>query len=179
MIFVVLRPDQEVCRIKYDNGKIIKDRIVKHIMTKRSVVTDEWLQVLNFTPNYLSFENYDTNDSKNKNASWSTIRPKTIQPSGKQTLYARANSTLSPTLNHTSVAQYRFEHAADVHYIFVAIIMLTVAIDMFDACIFTLVDDVYRPKVAWVWGDMAWGVITVVIGVIVDSSSKIICGELI
>ena len=181
MIFVVLRPDREVCRIKYDNGQIIKDRFVNHIMTRRSVVIDEWLQVMNFTPNYLSFENYDTNDSisTNKNASWSTIRPKTIQSSGGPALNELTNSTVSPTLNHTSIAQYQFEHAADVHHIFIAIIILTVAIDVFDACIFTLVDDVYRPNVAWVWGDMAWGVIAVVIGVIVDASSKIICGELI
>ena len=179
IIFVVLRPDQEVCRIKNDNGQIIKDKFVKHIMTKRSVATDEWLQVLNFTPNYLSLEHYETDDSTNKNASWSTIRPKTIQSSGRQALNELTNSTVSPTLNDTSVAQYRFEHAADVHHIFIAIIILTVAIDMFDACIFTLVDDVYRPNVAWVWGDMAWGVIAVVIGVIVDASSKIICGELI
>jgi hypothetical protein len=50
---------------------------------------------------------------------------------------------------------------------------------MFDACVFTLVDDVYRPKVVWVWGDMAWGVVAVVIGVIVDARSQMICGELI
>ena len=176
MIFVILRPDQEVCRIQYSNGQI-KDRFFKHIMSKRSVVTDDWVQVLNFTPSYLSLENYE-NDSMNKTDNWSTVQPATKQSYGGQALNA-TNSTVSPMLNRTSIMQYQFGHATDVHYIFIAMIILTVAIDMFDACVFTLVDDVYRPKVVWVWGDMAWGVVAVVIGVIVDARSQMICGELI
>jgi hypothetical protein len=146
-------------------------------MSKRSVVTDDWVQVLNFTPSYLSLENYE-NDSMNKTDNWSTVQPETKQSYGGQALNA-TNSTVSPMLNRTSIMQYQFGHATDVHYIFIAMIILTVAIDMFDACVFTLVDDVYRPKVVWVWGDMAWGVVAVVIGVIVDARSQMICGELI
>ncbi len=182
-IFVVLRPEQEVCRIKYSNGQI-QDRFAKHAISKRSVVMDEWLQVLNFTPSELSFEYHDTNkltklqnDTTDKNYTWSTVQPETIQTSPGQS--SNTTNTSAALTNRTSTMQYRFDHAVDTYRIFIVIVILTVATDMFDSCIHSLVDDVYRPNVPWMWGNMAWAVMTVIIGIVVDRSSQIICGEMI
>ena len=186
MIFIILRPNQEICRMRLNDGQV-ESTYIGHSLTKRAVVMDEWLQVLNYTPNDLSLEYYDTNkvaklqnnNSTDKNDSWPTVPSETKQPSGGQVSNATTTHTPAAQKNRVKITQYQIDHEHEVYLIFIAIIFLALATDYFDACIFTLVDNVYRPNVAWVWGDIAWGVMTLIIGVVLDGSAHEICGELI
>ena len=172
VIFLILRRENAICRTTYTNGSI-EDTDIKHSLTKREVM-DEWLQVLNYTPNDLnSFQYYNTkksfklqNVSTDKNKIWSTILPSVQTP--------------SVVINNTKILQHQImRDDEEVKHIFITIILLSLATDYFDACIHSLVDSVYASKFKWIWSDMVWAVVTFIIGIVVDHNSQEICGEMI
>lgn len=181
VILILLRPQHSICKITYSTGRV-EFRHIEHRLTRRAVVMDEWSQVLNYTPNDLTFQDYKPNkvtklqsDRKDKIHGLPTIQPEAKQPAFDQVL----NTTRAQN-NQTRMIRYRvYNNQHELYLTFIVILILTLATEYFDACIFTLVDNVYRPNVAWVWGDVIWGVMTFIIGIILDQRYYEQCGRLL
>lgn len=174
MIFIVLRPGQAICRTTYSDGQV-KDTLIEHSLTKRDVEINEWSEVVSYSPNDISSKYFHTknvterqNYTTNTSSSWPRVRSAGGKSSNERNL-----------ANSTAIVQYRIDHEHEVYFIFMAILILGLTTDCFDACIFTLVDNMYRSNVTWVLGDTAWGVITLIIGVFIDKSRDLLCGEMI
>ena len=181
VILILLRPTHSTCKITYSDGRV-EFRHMEHRLTRRDVIMDGWSQVLNYTSSDLKFEDYDANkvlklqsDPKDKINSWPTMQPEAEQPAFGQVL-----NTTHAQKNQTRMINYRvYYNQHELYLTFMIILILTLATAYFDACIFALVDNVYRPNVAWVWGDLVWGVMTFIIGIVVDQMSYEQCGKIL
>ncbi|XP_028393479.1 uncharacterized protein LOC114517845 [Dendronephthya gigantea] len=179
VIFFVLLPKEQLCRTIYNNDNY-KDKYFEVELVKHVIVTGDWLQVTNYTSAAnKSFEYHDTITNLEKNLtnnkeSWPTV---TSATESKSSLLFNKTQPHYPLKNHTTKIQHEIKfESRKVYFVFITILILTLATDFFDASIFTLVDNIYRPNVAWVWVHLAWGVVTLIIGVIIDQSFLELCG---
>ena len=176
VLLILLRPRHSVCKITYANGQV-EFKHIHRTLARRSIAMDaKWLQVLNYTPSNVSFKNYNASkltklqgDASDKINSWPTIQG--------EAKHQVLNATHTRN-NQTKILQKKVHHDHHELYLtFVAILILTLATEYFDACIFGLVDNVYRPNVAWVLGDFLWGLMTFIFGIIISQKVYEQCGK--
>lgn len=183
VIFIVLQPKEQLCRTIYSNDSYKDNKyIIKDELNKRVVVTDDWLQVTNYTSANAPFEYHNKIKNLEKNLtnnddSWPTVFSGT---QSKSFLLLNKTHSHYAVKNRTTKMQHEIKYETQkVYFVFMTIIVLTLATDYFDASILTLVDNIYRPNVAWIWVNLAWGVVTLIIGVTIDQSIIELCGIIV
>lgn len=208
IIFLFLRPRHQVCTVKYINESDYTVRemshFIEHKLTKRSLVTEDWSwnwkDATNETINYAGPKERLYRAGRNlksppiaSNGTAFVQKPSEglnqTHPNGMTNVSSSnvSGSTMTPLTERTNNIRVEYHVVNDqdeVYRIFIALLILAILGDWFDATIFTLVDhscvaNLESESYGFVrlWGNVGWGLITPTIGFIMYHFHDEMCGK--
>lgn len=190
IILLFLRPTYQRCTITYTNisdGTLREaSHFVEHKLSKRSLVMDDWSRSQNdiANDNFIFGTNKIINGEKLNKTLHQNITANTSS-------HLTNNNIIRSTLAHPTkkandiLVEYSLVNdKTEVYHIFIALLILGLLGDSFEATVFTLVDHSYTANmeidhygITRLWGNLGWGVITPIIGAVMYYFNHVLCGE--
>ena len=197
IIFVILRPQHQICVIKHTGNQTAQQFfVIHHVLLKRDLSVN-WNETVE--DRKVLWDVRSTADNKTVlNATHSSLT-KTFQESKNESLTSLAlsetndtNSQLPEISNNKSedltmapgvIEHIIYNNKTELFHIFICLLVLVLLTDSFDAAMFALVEDSCSASTdadhygqAQICGTIGWGIIVPNIGVVIYYFNQEICG---